>query len=115
MRISFTNHSKETKSVYIVRRPNGSLTDVELFSKVKIAPEQTVTRASYLEKDEGDFARTLTWCMAGGTVTNVDVVVDSFWANLNNKPKLAGRRSPPRLLRDSQNSHPKFFENFLFS
>lgn len=64
MRISFTNHSKETQSVYIVRRPNGSLTDVELFSKVKIAPEQTVTRASYLEKDEGDFARTLTWCMA---------------------------------------------------
>lgn len=63
MRISFTNHSKETQSVYIVRRPNGSLTDVELFSKVKIAPEQTVTRASYLEKDEGDFARTLTWCM----------------------------------------------------
>ncbi len=109
MRISFTNHSKETQSVYIVRRPNGSLTDVELFSKVKIAPEQTVTRASYLEKDEGDFARTLTWCMAGGTVTNVDVVVDSFWG------KLAGRRSPPRLLRDSQNSHPKFFENFLFS
>ena len=46
MRISFTNHSKETQSVYI---------------------------------DEGDFARTLTWCMAGGTVTNVDVVVDSFW------------------------------------
>ena len=45
MRISFTNHSKETQSVYIVRRPNGSLTDVELFSKVKIAPEQTVTRA----------------------------------------------------------------------
>ena len=39
----------------------------------------TVTRAFYLEKDEGDFARTLTWCMAGGTVTNVDVVVDSFW------------------------------------
>ena len=57
----------------------GGLTDVELFSKVKIAPEQTVTRAFYLEKDEGDFARTLTWCMAGGTVTNVDVVVDSFW------------------------------------
>ena len=79
MRISFTNHSKETQSVYIVRRPNGSLTDVELFSIVKIAPEQTVTRAFYLEKDEGDFARTLTWCMAGGTVTNVDVVVDSFW------------------------------------
>ncbi len=76
MRISFINHSKETQSVYIVRRPNGSLTDVELFSKVKIAPEQTVTRAFYLEKDEGDFARTLTWCMAGGTVTNVDVVVE---------------------------------------
>lgn len=52
MRISFTNHSKETQSVYIVRRPNGSLTDVELFSKVKIAPEQTVTRAFYLEKDD---------------------------------------------------------------
>ncbi len=59
MRISFTNHSKETQSVYIVRRPNGSLTDVELFSKVKIAPEQTVTRAFYLEKDEGVNEETL--------------------------------------------------------
>ena len=79
MRISFTNHSKETQSVYIVRRPNGSLTDVELFSKVNIAPDQTVTRASYRETDEGDFASSRTWCRAGGTVTNVDVVVDSFW------------------------------------
>lgn len=108
MRISFTNHSKETQSVYIVRRPNGSLTDVELFSKVKIAPEQTVTRASYLEKDEGDFARTLTWCMAGGTVTNVDVVVVPSGANLNNKPKLAGRRRLPAFERFTEQS-PKIF------
>lgn len=78
MRISFTNHSKETQSVYIVRRPNGSLTDVELFSKVKIAPEQTVTRASYLEKDEGDFARTRLGVWPENSY-NVDVVVDSFW------------------------------------
>ena len=77
--VSVSQTTLKKQSVYIVRRPNGSLTDVELFSKVKIAPEQTVSRASYLEKDEGDFARTLTWCMAGGTVTNVDVVVDSFW------------------------------------
>ena len=97
MRISFTNHSKETQSVYIVRRPNGSLTDVELFSKVKIAPEQTVTRAFYLEKDEGDFARTLTWCMAGGTVTNVDVVVDSFWGKFEYQAQIGGEAfaSPP--------------------
>ncbi len=79
MRISFTNHSKETQSVYIIRQPHGSLTDVELFAKVKIAPEQTVTRAFYLEKDAGAFARTLTWCMAGGTETNVDLTVDHFW------------------------------------
>lgn len=78
-RISFTNHSTETQSVYIIRQPHGSLSDVELFSKVRIEPEQTVTRAFYLEKDASPFARSLTWCMAGGTVTNVDVVVDSFW------------------------------------
>lgn len=78
-RLSFTNHSEETQSVYIIRRPNGSLTDVELFSKVKIEPEQTVTRAFYLEEDAPAFARTLTWCMAGGTVTDVELTVDSFW------------------------------------
>lgn len=79
MRISFTNHSKETQSVYIFRRPHGSIADIQQFAKVKIEPEETLTRAFYLEKDAGLFARTLTWGMASGTETNVDLAVDYFW------------------------------------
>ena len=58
MRISFTNHSKETQSVYIVRRPNGSLTDVELFSKVKITFGEIIN-ADEFEQLEGDFSENL--------------------------------------------------------